>query len=207
MKTARFRILIQLPLKEQKYPFVSLSAGAIKLLHVAICFISLQGSTSKLWSNQMVTCTKWALEQSVNLEICLCCVSLGLLMKIRLVSVVRGFLWSSKQFVNHSSVLSGWSLLSTACAVSVFTVWQCIPIWLVNDCHVDYTEACTLLGPSCQVGRHLVGGEFPTRPFKKGCDDNKLIIEQCTCGCSMKLWQVINLVIKLCQKMSKTGYL
>ena len=51
-KIARASELIQLPLNEQKYLFVSLSACVINVLRVAICFISLQASTGELWSNQ-----------------------------------------------------------------------------------------------------------------------------------------------------------
>ena len=47
-----FRILIQLLLNEQKYPFVSLSASAINLLCIIICFNPLLDSTVELWSNQ-----------------------------------------------------------------------------------------------------------------------------------------------------------
>ena len=54
-------------------------------------------------------------------------------------------------------------------------VSQFILIWLVIDSHVDYTETCTLLGPSCRVGGCPVGSR-PHHPFMKGCHDTMIIL-------------------------------
>ena len=77
-------------------------------------------------------------------------VSLALSMRLRLVSVLGEFLWSGERPVDDD----------VQCLQSIST-------WLVIDRRVDYTETCTLLGPTCWVGERPVGAKDPS-PIHEG---------------------------------------
>ena len=108
-------------------------------------------------------------------------------MRLRLVSVVGEFLWSGEQPVDTQKHVPRWDLpaglagaqlgvktplpIHEGASRHICNASQSISIWLVIDRRVDYTETCTLLGPSCRVGGHPAGGKDPRRRFMKQRDD------------------------------------
>ena len=93
---------------------------------------------------------------------------------LRLVSDVGEFLWSGEQSFEHDVQCfpGGHWYEYQACMLFRVRVHrsasQSIPNWLVIDHHVDYTETCTLLRPSCWVGGRPAGGEDPVAHSWKG---------------------------------------